>query len=148
MRALQGCASRRARCRCRCILLYTIVSHSLLVRLDGPILTYYGILIFARVVDVEEFASSQREGHALIVLLEVVVDFRCHKSSKLAIRERFLFVEALTAAKSVIVAWAKVAPSDRKAARTRLGHSKRHSEALTFDLLILTPRATQDRCCR
>lgn len=55
----------------------------------------YGLLKLAGSVELEEVASSEGKGHALIVGLEVVVDFRQDESRELAFGEGFIFVKSL-----------------------------------------------------
>jgi hypothetical protein len=47
-------------------------------------------------MDVKELARTQREDHALVVLLQLVVHLRCYQCSKLPLWERVIFVERLT----------------------------------------------------
>lgn len=58
-------------------------------------LTQYCLLEFTSLVDVQELASTQRKDHALIVLLQLIVDLCCHEGSELSLRERLIFVEGL-----------------------------------------------------
>lgn len=53
-------------------------------------------LVLAAIVDVEEFASAEGESHGLVVLLQLVVDFREDESGKLAMGEGFIFVECFS----------------------------------------------------
>ena len=54
-------------------------------------------------MDVEELSSSQRKYHALIVLLQLIVDLGSHKSGKLSVRERLILIEGLTVSMSAAV---------------------------------------------
>jgi hypothetical protein len=49
--------------------------------------TYDGILEFTGFVEVEKLAGAQRELHALVVLLELVVDFGGQQRGKFPFRE-------------------------------------------------------------
>ena len=45
---------------------------------------------------VEESSSAQSKCHALIIFLQVVVDFSCDKGGELALRKRFILIKRLT----------------------------------------------------
>lgn len=53
--------------------------------------TDYCILKFSGILKVEEFSGPQREHHALVVVLQLIVDFGSHKRSELALGELFIF---------------------------------------------------------
>ena len=59
--------------------------------------TNYGLLELSRIIQVEELAGSKRKHHALIVLLQLVVDLCGDQGRELPVWERFIFVECLTA---------------------------------------------------
>jgi hypothetical protein len=61
---------------------------------DG--LTQDGLLKLAVVVYVKEFPSSKRERHALVVLLQLIVDLRRDKGRQLSLRKLLVLVESLT----------------------------------------------------
>ena len=109
---LSNCASRRARCRCRRIWLtpaggtisHCWTSSELLGgggsedcdRAGFTKLTDDRLLKLSTAVQVEEFASSEREDHALVVLLEVIVDPSDHQRSQRSFGKGFIFVERLS----------------------------------------------------
>jgi hypothetical protein len=47
-------------------------------------------------VDVQELAGTQCKDHALIVLLQLIVNLGSHERGKLSLGERLVFVERLT----------------------------------------------------
>ena len=57
--------------------------------------TNYRLLELALLVQAEQLASIQGEDHALIVLLELVVDLCRHQCGQLAVGEAFILVERL-----------------------------------------------------
>lgn len=60
------------------------------------LLTQYCLLEFTSLVNVQELASTQRKDHALVVLLQLVVDLCCYQRGELSLGERLIFVERLT----------------------------------------------------
>ena len=60
------------------------------------LLTQYCLLKFTSLVDVQKLARTQRKDHALIVLLQLVIDLCCYKRGELSLRKRLIFVEGLT----------------------------------------------------
>lgn len=58
--------------------------------------TNNGLLKLALMIQTEELASAEGEDHALVVLLQLVVDLGRHQCGELAVRERFVLVESLT----------------------------------------------------
>ncbi len=69
-------------------------------RRDGDVLVdtfgYNGLFELAGSIQFEEIASSQGEGHALVVGLQMIVDFGKDKGGKLSLGEGFILVEGLT----------------------------------------------------
>lgn len=55
-----------------------------------------GFFKLARAVELEQVAGGQGEEHALVVGLEMVVDLGEDQGGKLALGERFVFIESLT----------------------------------------------------
>jgi len=78
-------------------------SHGIISCIQSCLHTDYCLLKLSCVMDVEELSSSQRKHHALIVLLQLIVDLGSHKSGKLSVRERLILVEGLTVSVSAAV---------------------------------------------
>ena len=58
-----------------------------LIRIHVGLRTNYRLLKLAGLVQVEQLAGAQCKDHALVVLLQLVVDFCCHERRQLAVRE-------------------------------------------------------------
>lgn len=72
------------------------------LNLGNQVLTQDGLLKLPVVMNIEELASAERKDHALVVLLQLIVDLGRDQSRELALRKRLIFVESLTIRSSLL----------------------------------------------
>jgi len=57
---------------------------------------YYCLLKLSAVIEIEQLSSAEREDHALVVFLEMIVNFGGNEGGEMAFGKGFIFVESFS----------------------------------------------------